>query len=137
MATIVRRAEYFYVTAPNRPGEAARMLADIEKAGLNLLAFSGFPQGRGAQIDFVPEDPRAFRAFARAQKWPIVGPKRAFVFSGDDRKGVLGRLLRKLADANINVVAVDAVTAGRGRYGGILWVAQEDTRAAGRALGAR
>lgn len=137
MATTVRRVEYFYVLAPNRPGEAARMLGALDKAGVNLLAFSGFPQGRGAQIDFVPEDPKAFRAFARAQKWPLVGPKRAFVLSGDDRKGALGKVLRKLADEKINVTAVDAATAGKGRYGAILFVAQEDTRAAGRVLGAR
>lgn len=137
MATTVRRVEYFYVFAPNRPGEAARMLAEVEEAGLNLLAFSGFPQGRGAQIDFVPEDPRAFRAFARKARWPLVGPKRAFVISGDDRKGALGKVLRKLADAKINVVAVDAATAGKGRYGAILWVDPEDTRAAGRLLGAK
>lgn len=137
MATTVRRVEYFYVFAPDRPGEAARMLGEIDKAGLNLLAFTGFPQGRGAQIDFVPEDPKAFRVFARKQKWPLVGPKRAFVLSGDDRTGALGKVLRKLAEAKINVTAVDAASAGKGRYGAILFVSPDDTRAAGRLLGAR
>lgn len=137
MATTVKRVEYFYVLAPDKAGEAARRLDEIEEAGLNLLALSGFPRGRGAQIDFLPEDPRAFRAFARKAKWPLVGPKRAFLLMGDDRRGALGKVLRKLAEANINVVAVDAATAGKGRFGAILWVKPEDTRAAGRVLGAR
>ncbi len=137
MASTVRRVEYFYVAAPNRPGVAAELLAQVQKAGLNLLAFSGFPQGRGAQIDFVPEDPKAFRAFARQAKWPLVGPKRAFVIGGDDKPGALGRLLARLAEAKINVIAVDAAAAGKGRFGAILWVKPEDVRAAGRVLGAR
>jgi hypothetical protein len=28
-------------------------------AGVNLLAFSGFPEGRGAQLDVIPESPGA------------------------------------------------------------------------------
>jgi hypothetical protein len=35
------------------------------------------------------------------------------------------------------VTAADAVTAGRGRYGMILWVKQKDYARAARALGAR
>ncbi len=45
--------------------------------------------------------------------------------------------LDKLADARINVVATDAVTAGKGRYGAILWVKPKDVAKAARVLGAR
>jgi hypothetical protein len=38
--------------------------------------------------------------------------------------------------AKINVTAVDAVTAGAGRFGAILWVKQSDVNRAARALGA-
>jgi hypothetical protein len=47
------------------------------------------------------------------------------------------RELRKLARAGVNVTAVDAVTAGRGRFGMILWVKPRDQVKAARALGAR
>src|SRR5918996_984532 len=70
MATTVRRVEYFYVMAPDRPGEAARLLRHLAKAKVNLLAFSGFPAGRGAQIDFVPENPPAFRRVGRSPPPP-------------------------------------------------------------------
>ena len=46
-----RRVDYFYVTAPNKPGEGVRMLSTLQEAGIRLLAFSGFPSGRRSQID--------------------------------------------------------------------------------------
>ena len=136
MADTVRVVEYFYLTAPQKPGVGAAMLNELRQAGVNLLAFSGFPAGRGAQIDFIPEDAAAFRAAAKKAKWKLTGPKKAFLISGDDRPGVVGEMLQKLADAKINVTAVDTACAGQGRYGAILWVAARDVARAARALGA-
>jgi hypothetical protein len=136
MADTVQRVEYFYVQVPNRPGEGARYLAALAEAGLNLLAFSGFPEGRGAQLDFVPVDPVAFRGFAKRSKWKVTGPKRAFLLSGDDRVGVIAEVVAKLAGAKVNITAVDAVCAGAGRYGAILWVASRDYNKAATLLGA-
>jgi len=136
MADIIRRVDYFYVMVPQKPGVGAALLAELRQAGVNLLGFSGFPSGRGAQVDFVPEDPAAFRAVARKAKWKVTGPKRAFLAMGDDRPGVIADLMQRLADAKINVTALDAVCAGSGRYGAILWVAPRDVTRAARALGA-
>jgi hypothetical protein len=136
MADTIRRVDYFYVQAPNKPGVGASLLAEMRSAGVNLLAFSGFPSGRGAQIDFVPENPAAFRAAARKAKWKVVGPKRAFLVEGEDRAGALAELMGKLGDAGVNVTAADAVCAGSGRYGAILWVAPRDVARAARILGA-
>jgi len=136
MPDTVRVVEYFYVMAPQKPGVGAALLAELQQAGVNLLAFSGFPSGRGAQVDFVPEDPAAFRAAARKAKWKLTGPKRAFLISGDDRPGVVAEIMRRLADAKINVTALDAVCSGSGRYGALLWVAPRDVTRASRALGA-
>ncbi len=138
MASTVRQVDYFYVEAPNRPGEAARLLGQLEEAGVNLLAFTGFPtRGRRSQIDFVPDDPRAFRRVARAAKWKLTGPKRAFLVEGDDRAGVLAGIMSRLAEAKINVIAVDAACAGKERYGAILWVKPADVRRAAKALRAK
>jgi hypothetical protein len=137
MADTVQRVEYFYVQVPNRPGEGARYLSALAEAGINLLAFSGFPEGRGSQLDFVPVDPAGFRAFAKRSRWKLTGPKRALLLGGDDRVGVVAEIHQKLADARINVTAVDAVCAGAGRYGAILWVAPRDYNKAATLLGAR
>jgi len=77
MADTIQRVEYFYAQVPNKAGEGARFLTALQEAGIDLLAFSGFPEGRGSQLDFVPADPAAFKQFARTAKWKLTGPKRA------------------------------------------------------------
>jgi hypothetical protein len=135
MADTVRIVDYFYVIAPNKAGEGARALTTLKDAGVNLLAFSGFPQGRRAQMDFIPADPAAFKQAAKKAKWKVVGPKRGFLVQGDDRVGAVADLLERLATAKINVTAIDAVSVGDGRYGAIFWVAPKDVRKAAALLG--
>jgi hypothetical protein len=135
MGESISQVDYFYVKAPDKPGEAARLLGQLKQAGVNLLAFSGFPAGKQAQLDFVPADAAAFQAVAKQAKWKTVGPKKVFLVQGDDRVGALADLLKRLADAKINVTATDAVCAGAGRYGVMLWVKARDLKRAAQALG--
>ena len=83
----VKKVSYFKMMVPNRPGQGARALSVLHQAGINLVAFSGFPHRGGAQMDFIPAKPSAFRKVARKNKWKIAGPKRAFLVSGADRVG--------------------------------------------------
>jgi hypothetical protein len=136
MADTVRLVDYFYISAPNKAGEGARVLRTLKDAGVNLIAFSGFPQGRRAQMDFIPADPGAFKQAAKKAKWKVVGPKRGFLVQGDDRVGAGAELLDRLGAAKINVTAIDAVTIAGGRYGAILWVAPKDVKKAATLLGA-
>jgi hypothetical protein len=135
MGEEIRTVDYFYVETADKPGEAARLLGELKKAGVNLLVFSGFPKGKRAQLDFVPENPGAFRDVAKRNKWKLVGPKKAFLVQGDDRVGAGADLLGKLAAAKINVTATDAICSGGGRYGVILWVKSRDFKRAAQALG--
>jgi len=137
MASKVRKIDYFAMNVPNRRGEAARILDSLREEGVNLLAFTGFPDKRGAQVDFVPENTAAFKAAARRAKLPVRAKKSGFLVQGDDRPGALSRVLDKLAEARINVTAVEAVCAGKDRFGALLWVKQKDVTKAKRALGAR
>ncbi len=135
MAETVRTAEYFYVMVPDKPGEGARVLGELRSAGVNLVAYSGFPSGRGAQLDVVPTDPAAFKAVAKQRKWKVKGPKRAFLIEGNDRVGACADVLGRLAAAKINVTAMDAL-AGGGRYAAILWVKPRDVKKTASVLGA-
>ena len=74
---------------------------------------------------------------AKKSGWRLSALKKGFLFQGDDRVGTVHRHLAKLAKAKVNVVASDAVAAGKGRYGMILWVKAKDYAKAARALGAR
>jgi hypothetical protein len=131
----VRVADYYYTMVADKPGEGARLLGLLRNARVNLLAFSGFPSQRKAQVDFVPADPLAFTAAAKAAKVKLKGPKKAFLIEGDDRPGAMADTLSKLAAAKVNVTAVDGVCAGMGRYGAILWVKPKDLKKAAAALG--
>ncbi len=135
MAETVRTAEYFYVMVPDKPGEGARVLGELRSAGVNLVAYSGFPSGRGAQLDVVPTDPAAFKAVAKQRKWKVKGPKRAFLIEGNDRVGACADVLGRLAAAKINVTAMDALASG-GRYAAILWVKPRDVKKTASVLGA-
>lgn len=134
MATTIKRVRYFYVEVPNRPGHGAKLLNTLKAEGINLLALTGFPKGRGAQIDLIPADGAAFRAAARKAKLKLKGPKIGFLVQGDDRVGAAADIMTKLAQAKINVTAIDAVSAGAGRFGAIFWVKPRDVNRAARLL---
>src|SRR5574337_961629 len=136
MAETITRVDYFYIETPNKPGEAARVLNEIKEAGHNLLAFSGFPKGRRAQLDFIPADPVAFAKCAKKAGCKLSKKKSGFLIQGEDRIGAGAKLLSKLADAKINVTAITAVCAGKNRYSAILWVKQPDLKRAAKVLGA-
>ena len=135
MVEIVQPVEYFYIETANKPGEAFHALSVLKQAGVNLLAFSGFPSGRRAQLDFIPVDAKAFIQVARKSGWKLSPKKTGFLIQGEDRVGAVADVLGKLAAAKVNVTAVDAVTSGEGRYGAILWVKPPDRKRAAKALG--
>lgn len=135
MADNVRSVEYYYTVVSDQPGEGAKVLNTMAASGVNLVAYTGFPSSAGkAQLDFVPSDKEAFLAAARAAGIELVGPKVAFLVQGDDRVGAVADVLTKLAGAGINVTAMDATSAGQGRYGAILWVKPDDTHRAAAVL---
>ena len=133
----IRTVEYFKLSVPDRPGEGAKLLRSLKQQDVGLLAFSAFPEGRGSQVDFVPEDSRGFLRAARSLGWEIEAAKTGFLMQGKDRTGALASLLRKLADARINVIAIDAVGAGKRRFGAIFWVAPKDVAKAAKLLKAK
>ena len=136
MADTIRQVDYFYMLVPHRAGEGARILRALKDAGVNLVAFSGFPEQRRAQLDFFPADAAAFKSAAKANKWKVVGPKRGFLIQGDDRVGAIADMVGRLADAKIDVTAIDAVCTD-GRYGALCWVAPRDVKKAMQVLGAQ
>ncbi len=134
MSETVRKIDYYYTEIANKPGEGARVLAALRDAGVNLLAFTGFPSGRKAQLDFIPEDSVTFRNAAKKAGLKLSSKKTGFLIQGEDRLGAVADIASKLAAAGINVTAIDAVCAGAGRYGGILWVKPPDVRKASKLL---
>ena len=137
MATIVRKTVYFSMRAPNRAGQGARLLSTLAAHGVNLLAFTGFPNAGGAQVDFIPQDISKFSSAARKLGMKVSKRKTVFLAQGTDKAGACAAICSKLARAGINMVAMDAVTAGMGRFGVIFWVKRRDVARASRVLRAR
>jgi hypothetical protein len=138
MADRVKKVNYGYVEVPDRAGQGVAVLSALKKGGVDLLAYSGFPIGGGkAQIDLVTEDMARLRAIAKKQGWTLSDAKKGFLVQGSDKVGAVHRQIKRLADAGISVTAADAVAAGKGRYGMIVWVKEKDYKAAAKALKAR
>jgi len=134
----VRKVNYCYVTVPNRAGQGAEVLGTLKKEGVNLLAYSGFPvKGGKAQLDMVATSITPIRRIARKNGWRLSPAKKGFLIQGADRLGAVQRHIGRLADRRINVTAADAVCAGKGQYGMMLWVKPKDYTRAARALKAK
>jgi hypothetical protein len=137
MADELRKADYFSMEVANKPGVGDVYLKALKDAGVNLLAFTGFPSGRRAQIDFIPEDTAKLKAAAKQNKWKLSARKTVFLVKGEDRPGAIHEVIGKLAEAGISITALDAVSAGDGRYGAMFWVQSKDVAKAAKLLGAK
>ena len=137
MADTVRKVEYFSIHVPNTPAKAFGVLSTLVSAGIDLLACIGVSTGRRARIDVVPADTRRFKAAVKKAGLTFTPEKSGFMIQGRDRPGALSEQLRKLGDKQINVTGIDALGAGEGRWGAIIWVEDEAVRKAARVLGAR
>ena len=138
MAYRVRKVNYCKMTVSSRAGQAEKVLRAIKEAGIDMYAFSGFPTKAGkSQVDFVSDDTAAIKRLAKKSSWRVSNTKKAFLVQGNDQIGAIHKIFKKLADEKINVTAADAVTAGVGRYGMILWVKPNVYNRAARVLKAK
>jgi hypothetical protein len=138
MAFQVRRAEYFYTTVPDEPGQGVRLLNLLAEKGINLLAFTATPVGpHHTQLTIFPDDvAKTVNEAKRAQR-TLDGPYAALLVQGDDALGSLAGVHQKLHAANVNVYASSGVADGRGGYGYVIYVKGGDYGAALKALGVR
>ncbi len=136
MADTIRKVDYWYTMTADKPGEGARILDALREERVNLLAFHAFPAGGKSQLDLVPEDGEKLLEAAKRAGIQLSPKKTAFVVEGRDRMGACADFLTKLAEAKVNVTTCDAVIAGGGLYGALLWVGPEDAERAAAALSA-
>jgi hypothetical protein len=136
MAATVRPVEYFYAIVEDRPGEAYRFLNDMASAEVNLLAFNAIPLGMDkTEVVLFPDDVSRLARAAEKLGLSLRGPHRAFLIQGDDELGALVDLHRRLSEARVNVMSSSGVTDGRGGYGYLVYVKNEDFDRASAALG--
>ncbi len=135
MAIRIRRADYFYATVRDRPGEAFRLLSRLAEGRLNLLAFGAVPIGPdSAQLTIFPDDVGRLEALAREAKLELDGPHPAILVHGDDRLGALAEIHERLYESGVNVFASSGVTDGKQCFGYVLYVKPTNIDEALRAL---
>lgn len=123
----------FAFALPNRAGELSGLTADLRDAGMNLLGLWGYAEGEDRpRVSCVPESPEQFRRFC-AQRKIECEEGRVFYMIGDDKPGALHDALKKIANAKINLEAIECVAAGN-RFGCFLWAGPADWDALARLL---
>ena len=134
MGEQVREVLHYSVSIPDKVGEGARVLGALRDAGVNLIAFWGYPAGKGrAQLEFIPEDSAKFVAAAKQAKLEV-RKSTAFYVHDEDRPGAVADILKKIADAGISLDAMQAVCGGAGRYGAVIFLSAEAAKKAATVL---
>ena len=136
MAHTIRRAEYYYANIRDELGAAYRVLAQLAELGVDLFAFTAVPSGPNlAQFALFPEDANKLAAEASAAQLKLDGPYHAFLVQGDDELGALASVHEQLFRAGVDVYASCGVTDGRGSFGYVVYVREDQFEHAARALG--
>jgi hypothetical protein len=135
MATAIRKAEYFYSSVQDHPGEAYKLFSQFADIGVNLLAFTAIPMGpERTQFTLFPEDPNKLIDAANNAGFNLDGPHPAILVQGDDELGALTNIHKKLFQADVNVYASSGVTDGKGSFGYVLYIRPEEFERAKSAL---
>jgi len=131
----VRPIQYFYVNTHDEVGAAYRLLSALAGRGVNLLAFTAVPSGgERAQFALFPESPSQFTAEARGAQIEFEGPHNALLVQGDDELGRLAGVHERLFTAGVDVYASSGVSDGRGSFGYVVYVREDQFAKAVAAL---
>lgn len=135
MSFKIQRVQYFYCSIEDQPGEAYKVLAELARLGVNLVAITAVPVGpMRTQLTLFPEDSARLEDAARNARLELDGPQPAFLVQGDDELGALASVHQKLYEANVNVYASSGVTDGKGSYGYVIYVRPDEYARAASAL---
>lgn len=91
------------VVLDNRPGTLADLGEALGEAGINLDAMCGFPCEGKAVIHILVEDAGKARSGLENAGFTVESERDVLLFEAEDRPGMLGETMRKLADAGVNV----------------------------------
>lgn len=123
MVDLIKQFDYRYLVSEDESSRAAEIVSVLTDSGVDLLGFSEFPHSPGKmQVDLIAGDAGLLEETANDMGWKLSERKSGFLIQGDDRPNAIGLVLNLLADAHIRVTAVQAVSAGAGRFGALLWV---------------
>jgi|SRR5215211_7929313 hypothetical protein len=89
------------VAVEDRPGQAAAVLETLGRAGINIEGTYGSSSERAVHV-FVEDTVGAHRAFEDAGL-EVREERDVLVVEVEDRPGTAGEVLRRIADAGVNI----------------------------------
>jgi hypothetical protein len=136
VAFTIRRVAYYYANVRDELGAAYGVLSQLAERGVDLLAFTAVPSGPSlAQFALFPADANKLVAEARSANLPLDGPYHALLVQGDDELGALADVHKHLVEAGIDIYASTGVTDGRGTFGYVVYVREDQYEKAAEILG--
>jgi hypothetical protein len=135
VAFTIRGVEYYNANVRDELGAAYRFLSQLAELGVDLLAFTAVPSGPAlAQFTLVPTDTGKLVAQASAAGLLLDGPYHAFLVQGDDELGALADVHEQLIKAGVDIFASSGVSDGRGAFGYLVYVREDQFDSAAAAL---
>ncbi|MBM4162759.1 MAG: hypothetical protein FJ217_16905 [Ignavibacteria bacterium] len=131
-----QRVKFFKINLENKPGALLKILSELKAKNMGLSGLWGFAtRSEQAELYVVPKNPEKVRSLWTSSGL-LVEEGTGFWLKGTDRTGALVAHLASLADAGVNIDAIDAVAVS-GKFGSFIWVAPADIEKAAKALGAK
>ena len=116
------------VKLPNEPGTLARMGEVLGNAGINIDGIAGVAVGDAAEPHILVGDPTMAREALAAAGIECGGEREVEVVPIVDQPGEMGRHLRRIAEAGVNINMVYLATGTR------LVIGADDPEALRRAI---
>jgi hypothetical protein len=130
----ISREIFFSVTVKDKAGALARVTAHLFDSGVDMAGLWGFGVGQGsANIIAVPRDVERFKEVAADAGWRIAEGL-CFHLEGEDKPGALVEILNSVANEDVNLHAVDAISLD-GHFGCYIWGEDEDIEIIAQVLG--
>ncbi len=132
----IERVTYFMANLKDKPGALLKIMQELKAKNVGLAGLWGFATHQGkAQLFAVAKNPNKLRNIWRSSRL-LAEEGAGFFVKGTDRTGALIKTLEGLANAGVNIHAIDAIAVG-GRFGSFIWVDPSNVKKAAKALGAK
>lgn len=136
MTLDIKLTEYYNITVEGNAAEGFILLSVFADAGVNLLGFKAVPMGSNqTQFTLFPDDSSKMKSGAENAGIGLDGPYSAIIVQGgSDEPGDCANVHEKLAQAGVDVKESSGIADIKESYGIILYIDQEDTEKAMKAL---
>jgi hypothetical protein len=132
----VQRVKFLKTNLKDQPGMLLGIMQDLKSKKITLKSLWGFSkQGGDAELVVIAKDIDKIKGTWTSSGMAIEEGT-AFFFKGSDKAGALINQLQVLADAQVNIKAINAIAVS-GKFGSLVWVDSADVDKVSQALGAK